>query len=438
MSKLYNIIQELKNESSTNKKVEILQKYKEDEDLQALFKGALDGSINYYLRGNAVMYSLFPDPHSIVPLDKKLIEEVIGTLNGRRVTGNAARVWIQSVADKLEQEDQELLKKMLDRDLDCKVGITLTDRVWKDLIYEYPCLLASKFDAKLKEKIEKKYKGSFIAQLKADGGRCNAHVTEDSISFFSRNGKELLMHGVFDEYLNEFNGYVLDGELLVLKDGSIKNRQTGNGIFNKAVRGTITKDEAETFHFVVWDLIPIDKFKQGKDETPYNERYEKLKELVEKNPHNLKISLIETKFYNTLDECIKYAEDKIDEGQEGAIIKIHPLIWENKHSADQFKIKEEKEGDFLCTGTIPHNKNPELIGSLIFETSDGIVKFNCGSGLTDEDRAQPADYFVGNIFTVYFNSIIKSKDSDKISLFLPVRPTIRLDKTIANTYQEIK
>lgn len=438
MTKLSKIIEELKNEPSINKKVDILKREKDNKVLYALFRGTLDPMINYYIRGSAIQIDEESNKDSFVELSVDTIESVIKVLNGRVATGNEARDWIQSVSKTLFPEDQVLLQRMLNRDLDCGTSGGLTDRVWKDMIQEYPVLLASKYDAKTDEKIRKKYKGKFIAQLKADGGRCNAHVEDGSVSFFSRNGKKLLTHGVFDEALKDFEGYVIDGELLVLEGGKIQNRQTGNGIFNKAVRNTISKDEAENFHFVVWDLIPIDKFKQGKDETPYRTgRFAKLHQMVKSNPHNLKISLIESKEFDDLDSCLQYAEEKILEGQEGAIIKMDPLYWVGNRSKDQIKIKEEKTAEFRCVGVKQHSKNPELIGSLDFESECGEIAFNCGSGLTDEDRIRPHDYFVDNIFEVQYNALIKAKGSNTYKLFLPVKPRIRLDKDKANTLKDL-
>lgn len=440
MSKLSEIINELKNESSTNAKQAILEKNKSNEDLKALFYATYDPMINYYLRGDAVEIDVFDSvPDTKVEFNASVIGQVVKNLNGRVVTGHAARNYIKEVSLKLTDEDRELLRRMINHDMECKVSEGLINRVWDKLIKNYPCLLASKYDEKTDKKIREKYKGKFIAQLKADGGRVNAHVQSGvSTTFYSRNGNLLLMHGVFDTALSDFDGYVLDGELLVLEGGSIQNRQTGNGIFNKAVRNTITKDEAETFHFVVWDMIPIESFKLGIDKTPYKERFKKLSELVEKNTHNLKISLIESKEFDTIDECLNYAEEKIIDGQEGAIIKMEPLYWEDNRSKDQIKIKEEKSGDFLCVGVKPHSKRSELVGSLDFESSDGKISFNCGSGLLDEDRKLPWDYFVGKIFEVQYNALIKGKDSDVYRLFLPVKPRVRLDKDRANTLEELK
>lgn len=436
MTKLSDIIQELKDEGSTNKKVEILQREKDNKDLYALFKATLDSMLNFYIRGTAIQNDPFSDNDVAIELNAEIINEVVDILNGRKLTGNAARAWVSGTANTLFPEDQELLRRMLNRDLECKVSEGLIKRVWPEMLKEYPVLLASKFDEKTDKKIRTKYKGKFTAQLKADGGRCNALVKNGVANFYSRNGKPLLMHGVFDGILQAFDGYMIDGELLVLEDGKIENRQTGNGIFNKAVRETISKSEAESFHFVLWDMVPLDKFEIGKDMTPYKERFAMVQNKIDANQK--KISAIESEEFDTFDEALAFCQSKIDQKQEGGIIKMEPLYWQGKRSSDQVKIKAEETGDFLCTGVKPHSKRPELIGSLDFQTDDGKVVFNCGSGLLDEDRIKDPSEFIGKIFEVQYNSIIKSKTSDTYALFLPVKPRIRLDKDKANVFEELK
>jgi hypothetical protein len=152
----------------------------------------------------------------------------------------------------------------------------------------------------------------------------------------------------------------------------------------------------------------------------------------------LKLSLIESKEVDTWEEALQFCQEKIVEGQEGGMIKMEPLIWEDKRSKDQIKVKEEKTGEFRCIGVKRHTKNPELIGSLDFESEDGKVLFNCGSGLDDEMRQKNPWEYIGKIFEVQFNSLIKAKNGSTYSLFLPVRPKIRLDKDKANTFEELK
>jgi hydroxyethylthiazole kinase-like sugar kinase family protein len=58
---------------------------------------------------------------------------------------------------------------------------------------------------------------------------------------------------------------VFDGELLVMDEGDhqFADRQTGNGILNKANKGTISAEQASKVHATVWDLIPYVAFVDG-------------------------------------------------------------------------------------------------------------------------------------------------------------------------------
>jgi hypothetical protein len=52
-------------------------------------------------------------------------------------------------------------------------------------------------------------------------------------------------------------------------DYQFADRQTGNGILNKANKGTIFKEEAATVHATVWDVIPYILFIEGQCAVPY-------------------------------------------------------------------------------------------------------------------------------------------------------------------------
>jgi len=437
MSKLSDLIELLKNTSSTKAKQEILEQNKDNISLRMLFYATLDPMINYYIRGTGIDADPMFTVENLRELTDADISTVITVLDGRAKTGHAARDWIQSLMCELVPEDRQLLRLMLNRDLDCKVAGGLVNRVWKNLIFEYPCLLAKELDEKRAEELVKENHEEYIVQLKADGGRCNGINRVGSVSFFSRNGNALTTHGVFDEIMKHFEGYMIDGELLVIKDGDTKNRQTGNGIFNKAVRGTISAEEAATFHFVVWDMVPLDCFDKCFDDTPYSVRLNNLSEKIRNIGHNIQISLIDTKFVKTLDEVTDYYKQAVSEGHEGAILKLPSLKWEDSRSKDMLKLKEIKECDLLCVGTIPHKKNPELVGSLILSSFEGTMVTQCGSGLTDEDRAKDPSEFLGKIFSVEYNAIIKARDSEIYSLFLPRVKMLRLDKTEADPFSKL-
>ena len=438
-SALSEIIILLANTSSTNEKQAILEANKDNEALKELFRATLSPRINFYIRGSQIQVDpmlMFSSEIQPEELTVDTILEVVRRLDKREVTGHAARDYVQGVANRLVQEDAALLIAMLNRDLNCKVAGGLVNRVWKDLIPEYPCLLADKLTPKRVTELLKENHQEYIVQLKADGGRCNAVIRNGAISFFSRNGNELSLLGTFDDALTAFDNCMIDGELVIEKSGETQDRQTGNGIFNKAVRGTISREEADEFVFYVWDIVPIEAYDKALDETPYSVRINNLAELLRKN-HNSRVRLIDTKFVKTLEECREYADEQIAKGYEGAIIKIPSLVWENDRSKNMLKIKEKRTGELRCVGWQAHSKKEGMIGSLELESEDGKVQVSSGSGLTDDDRQKDPSEYVGKIIEIEYNMLIKAKGKETYSIFLPVFKTVRLDKDKANTLEEL-
>jgi len=146
-----------------------------------------------------------------------------------------------------------------------------------------------------------------------DGMRANIIIdSEGIVDVRSRNGKQINLDGHFDEFvmnifyksptlesLDVFHGAVLDGELLVLDENDlfILDRKTGNGILNKAVKGTISPEETKRVRFECWDMIPLEDFKKGICEIPYFDRLDVLRERmneVHKGQVNSLISILHT------------------------------------------------------------------------------------------------------------------------------------------------
>ena len=69
-----------------------------------------------------------------------------------------------------------------------------------------------------------------------------------------------------------------------------------------------------------------------------------------------------------------------------------------------------------------------------------MIKFNVGSGLTDEQRKEYLDgSIIGKIVEIKFNSITQNEDEpEKYALYLPRLKKVRDDKTEADTYEKVK
>lgn len=435
MSELFSIISALKLHPSTINKQQILEANKDNEVLQTAFSMTENPFFNYYITVDKNIWEDVPEGKE--EITTRVLNCVFDRLANRKVTGHAARDYLAGVLTSLTKKDRAILRRIINRDLECNVGTAICNKVWPGLIPEMPCMLASKMDEKAAASVVPN-KDGYIVQTKMDGGRAMATVNDDgTVNFRSRNGKALILHGFFDTLLSKFPGYVFDGELVVLSGTGVEDRKTGNGFFTKAVRGTITPQEASRFRYVVWDMIPLADFNAGKSEVPYKQRLSKLIDAQSLMTPGL-VLLVQSRVVSNLQQAERFYEEMLERGEEGAILKFADMPWEDRRSKKMIKLKEEKDIDAEVIGVTEHTKVPGWVGSLTCKTADGLVQFDVGSGLTEADRQKPFDYYFGKIVKCKYNAVISSKNSTTKSLFLPIFVEIRYDKLIANSLKDLK
>jgi hypothetical protein len=422
-------------DASRNFKIATLQKHQNDETLKEIIRLALDPFTQFYQR-KIPKYSqtykiTFGIEWAIKELDK---------LSSRQVTGHAAIDHLTYILSSLTPEKANVIERIIAKDLKCGVSIATVNAVWPNLIAEYPCMLCSQYEEKLVSKI----KFPAYVQMKMDGMRFNAIVHNGAVQFRSRNGKELHLLGNLEkEFLSLANGKdcVFDGELMVMDtDGhQFVDRQTGNGTLNKANKGTISEKEAAMVHAALWDVIPYDDFVKGVSNVPYRERWEKIERLVNAQPtKNKRIWSVYTKEVANNKSANEEFEQLLADGYEGIILKDFLSKWENKRSKTQIKFKGELEGDLKIVGIqAGTGKYQGMLGAILCESADGIVKVSVGSGFNDVQRLTYGYELIGKIVAVKYNARIKNKEGQD-SLFLPVFICIRFDKDEADSSKDIK
>jgi ATP-dependent DNA ligase len=231
---------------------------------------------------------------------------------------------------------------------------------------------------------------------------------------------------------------VFDGELTVHDAaGVIMDRKTGNGILNKAVKGTIKPDEAQLVHATLWDIVSLEDFKAGQSNRVYDFRFNWLTRQI----YSPKIHVVEYSMVDNLEEAREKFTEYFNNGYEGIILKDTTAVWENKRSKSLIKFKGELECDLRVIGWEEGTgKNVGKLGALVCESADGQVRVNVGSGFNDEDRNSiKAKDVVGKIVAIKYNARITNKSSSTTaSLFLPIFLEIREDKTQADLSGSIK
>jgi ATP-dependent DNA ligase len=427
---VYKILKELENTPGTNDKQALIELNKENEDLRQFFFMCENPNIMYGLK-KIPAYDFKGDFFTLGDAMMQLY-----SFSSREKTGHEAIAHLKMVLEGCTSTNANVIERIIKKDADCGVGYKLVNKVWKKLIPITPYMRC----ASSNEKNYKRINYPAIIQKKADGLFINNIVKGGKAYHQSRNGKPMDLHGVLDAELTSMlpgKDYVVTGEGLV-KDGKggFLPRKTGNGIISKAIHGTLSPEEAKMIVIEVWDIIPFKSWEAGKFDTyDYEIRYDALLKIF--TGEFSKFSVIETEIINSMDEAREYFKGMITRGEEGAILKNLSGKWKNGKSNDCVKMKIADPADLLCVGTYPHKKDPNLIGGLNLESSEGIIKVNSGSGLTDFDRQQSPDTYIGKIIEIEYNDITDDKKTGQKSLFLPIYQGIRHDKDEADSYELI-
>ena len=419
------ILRKLDATSSRLEKEDILGEYADDLTLKEAFRLALDPKVNFYIKKVPE-----PDaskgiiqPPEIIRLEHAL-QDLKSKLCSRLLRGHDARDHVAFLLGCLSRDDQEVLRRVLGRNLKCGVSEATVEKIWPDLKLSYPCMLVSSLNEKTKIKFP------CVVQTKMDGMRFNAHVVNGTAAFYSRAGKELAFEGLpIEADFQKLPDGVYDGELLVANC----DRKTGNGILTKFQKGTGTLATGRDIHAKVWDVIPVADFTKGACSDGYIQRFRILGGTL-KAARPKTIILVQTWLdVSSLEEVQEIYKEQLSRGEEGVIIKDPKGPWEDKRVKHQVKMKAELEADLVVVGyTEGTGKYAGKIGSLLVETEDGEVKTSVGTGLNDEERSMPFGNFSKRIVAVKYNALITDKKTGQKSLFLPVFVEIRDDKTVAD------
>lgn len=428
---ILNILDEISSNNSRTHKINILKREENNEILKKVIVLALSPMIIFHIRK-------IPDYEhthkNYWDLSKAL--DSLKNLSDRIVTGNAAIQFLKELLSTVSSDDAEVIKRIIAKDLKCGIQAATVNKVWPGLIQEYPVMLCEQFDQKLVDKI----KWPAYVQRKEDGMRFNAIVKNGHCEFRSRNGKEIDLKGYlspeFKRMTSIQDSIVYDGELICFIDGKPLDRKTSNGILNKAIKGTISQEEANTVHAILWDMIPYSDFIKGKGEVPYSERFEiHLMNLFLPE----KIHIVPSSLCKNMNEALEKFDNWLSQKFEGAVIKSRFGVWEDKRSQNLIKLKNELTCELriknIEEGT---GKNVGRLGAFDCATEDNILMVNVGTGFSDDQRIKYFDQsLVDKVITVRYNEKIQDKNG-KWSLFLPVFVEIREDKYEADNFGDIK
>lgn len=443
-----NILEELSNESSTNKKVEILGKYKDNSLLKNVLYLANSKRIKFYIKQIPTYET------KSIALDLEIAISKLDPIIKRDLTGYDAINHLVDILSHLHPDDAYIIERIIEKDCKINMGSSLINKVFPKLIEDTPYMGAKPYEVKLIKKLFQKG-GRAFSQVKMDGRYCNAIIRGGEVEMESRQGEPTILDNAqFVSDLSKLGDCVLNGELTM---AGIP-RYISNGIIASLIDITKKRDERgvektqknidafEKKHemkfeealnkivFTVWDTISVDEYFNAVSSKPYTLRFENLNNIITKLNSD-RVKVVESKIVNSFEEALAHFQEMLNRGEEGTILKDSMGTWKDGKPVWQIKFKLEMDVDLKIVGfNYGTGKNVDVISSLNCETSDGLVKTR-PTGINEEMM----QYITDNQETL-LGAIIECKccglswDSDNnYSLLHPVFKRIRDDKNTCDS-----
>ena len=365
----------------------------------------------------------------------KIFLELADKLNKRELTGHAARDAINLVMSSATAEQWNgFYRRILIKDLRCGVSEKTVNNVSKKNGFDkykvpvFTCQLAHD-----SANHEKKMVGPKQIEIKLDGVRVLTVIKDGKVEMFSRNGKQF--HN-FGHIIAEIEAVlkdkpapydlVLDGEVM-----SANFQDLMKQVHRKS--GGVAKDAV--LH--LFDMIPLDKFLEGKYEVEQSKRSQYVWHWVDANKDALEH--VQALDWEDVDLSSPEGQDRfvelnkaaVDGGYEGVMIKDQKAVYECKRSHAWLKAKPFIEVTLKVVAVEEGTgRNEGRLGAIIVEGEDDGYTYhlNCGSGFTDSQRDQfwtERDNLIGSLIEIRADARTKSQDSDTYSLRFPRFKTFR-------------
>ncbi len=449
------ILDEIANEPSTNQKMVILSKYKDNELLKRVIYLAHSKRVKFYIKQ-------IPEYNSVdVPLmGLKPALDDLDNLSSRKYTGLDAVGFLSQLLSYLYKDDAYVIERIIDKDL--KIGMSGNiNKVFPKLIEETPYMGAKPFDIKLAKDLFKGGKSCYC-DVKMDGRYNNAIIRGGEVELESRSGEPVLLDAKFVRELSQFPDCVLNGELTI--DGV--ERYKANGIIRSLIDITskmesrsdtenikrvrafeeennmLFREALDKIVYTVWDMITVDEYFDQYSNRPYYQRWNELITMLQNNQTSLvnPVEKVEVKNY---EEALVFFQSCLERGLEGSILKAKDGKWKDGKPKFQIKLKLEIELDLEIVdfnyGT-KGTKNEHVISSLVCQSSDSLLE-TCPAGLTEDTMmriTENLNEWHNKIISVKCSGITKNADGNYSTLHPRLNAKIyRDDKTIADSLEQI-
>lgn len=420
------IIEELRATRSINEKMAILERNKDNKELQTILELTYNPFKKYKITEKSLKekdtngYTY----RNLMDLTSGLSMSGLSDMTG---IDDMTRNMVSDFILRTDEEIRDLYRCVILKDLRIGINASTINKVWNGLIpssetgVEIKPMLASKFD------FEKPPKGEFIVTEKLDGIRCIAICKEETVELYTRQGK--LIKGCLEieedlMEIREYLGYdiVFDGELLA-KDCDYSS------VYKETTKRVKNKKEIKTgIKYVMFDSIDLIEFVSKRCYTDALSRYSRLIKLNEKGVNELSsVDVLEPLYIgDNTENLLVLLEEYKSKGAEGLMVSMCDGFYDFKRSKNLLKVKVMQTADLRIVGFEEgQGRNEGKLGALLVDFKGNTV--GVGSGFTDFDREyiwNNQHLYLGRVVEVSYFEISKNKDG-KESLRFPVFKEIR-------------
>ena len=394
---LQSFINEMKESSSGNYKIETIKKHSDSEFLQKIFNYTYNPYKKYNVtsknckkNSGLFKYNLYND-----------LFDLLDDLANRVITGHDAIAAVNGfITGNTKYED--LIFNIIDRDLKMGASTSSINKVIPGCIPTFKVALANPYNVKRVDF----QSGDWYGSRKLDGVRCICRKENDIVTFLSRSGKEFLTLGNLENEILKIPGnFILDGEICMVDEN-------GNEDFQGIMKQIRKKNhQIDNPKFFVFDYLTLEEFDNQIGTTPLVERLKTGYDLLPESIDCSRLEFLPQDQLTTEEQFTEMAKDAEEAGFEGIMVRKN-VGYEGKRSHNLLKVKKFHDAEYTVldaiNGNIRWTENGkqverECLSSIIIEHKG--CRVSVGSGFSKEQREMyyesPQD-IIGKTVTIQY------------------------------------
>lgn len=434
--KFQEIVDEVSSLASTNEKIEVISKYKNDPFVIEIIKMVYDPEITFGIKKIPIPEKFNSDITETVDDD---FLAILSDLSHRRVVGNLASI---TVCDFLSDNllVNPICVKIIRKKLDFGLGKQSIKKIFKNVFKPFSPMKGYEFGGYNSIPV------NGFAQAKIDGVRNIAIVDRKNktVSHYSFVGLPVKEFSIFndellkfaDKYFNEYDSVVFDGEMA----GSSWNKTISAKSFVN-----VNEEAKSELKYYIFHYIPYDDWINGHTELKNMYVARRIEDAINDFSSDI-LKYPNTFYYESLDKFKKnethiknlfscFLTLVLNDGYEGLMFKDSNSTYSFKRSKTWIKYKPTTTYDLKIVDVHKGSgKFENTMGCVECRglTDDGdVIMCNVGSGFTDDTRDwiyKNKRDVVGMFIEVECQSVTKNSKNSTVSLRNPVFKNFRLDK----------